>query len=74
MPAHHPEYLCGHQLVAPIGIHPRRRPGRFTFLTLDQRPGYQPNVKTIGCPAGAYTLSFTVGGDPVTHTAQFLIS
>jgi hypothetical protein len=42
-------------------------------MTLDQGPGYQLNVKTTGYPAGTYTLSFTVGGDPTLHTAQFVI-
>ena len=45
----------------------------FTFLTLDQGPGYQLNVKTTGYPAGTYTLSFTAGGDPTVHTAQLVI-
>src|SRR5262249_37153120 len=48
--------------------------GTFTFTpTGDAGPMYQSNVKTTGYPKGTYTLSFTVAGDPLTHTVQFLI-
>jgi len=65
--------------VTVTGLSPSPAPGTaptgtFTFLTLDQGPGYQLNVKTTGYPAGTYTLSFTAGGDPTVHTAQFVIS
>jgi Bacterial Ig-like domain (group 3)/Glycine rich protein len=65
--------------VTVTGLSPSPAPGKapagtFTFLTLDQGPGYQLNVKTTGYPAGTYTLSFTASGDPTVHTAQFVIS
>ena len=65
--------------VTVTGLSPSPAPGKaptgtFTFLTLDQGPGYQLNIKTTGYPAGTYTLSFTAGGDPTVHTAQFVIS
>jgi hypothetical protein len=48
--------------------------GTFTFMpTGDSGPMYQYNVKTTGYPKHTYTLSFTVYGDPVTHTVQFVI-
>ena len=61
------------------GLSPSPAPGKaptgtFTFMTLDQGPGYQLNDKTTGYPAGTYTLSFTAGGDPTIHTAKFIIS
>jgi hypothetical protein len=66
--------------VTVTGLSPSPAPGTapsgtFTFLTLpDQGPGYQLDVKTTGYPAGTYTLSFTAGSDPTTHTATFVIS
>jgi hypothetical protein len=48
--------------------------GSFTFMTLDEGPGYQVNVMTKGYPAGTYTLSFTASGDPTTHTVAFVVS
>jgi hypothetical protein len=65
--------------VTVTGLSPSPAPGEaptgtFTFMTLDQGPGYQLNVKTTGYPAGTYTLSFTAGSDPTVHTAQFVIS
>ena len=65
--------------VTVTGLSPSPAPGKapsgtFTFLTLDQGPGYQLNVKTTGYPPGTYTLSFTVSGDPTVHTAKFVIS
>jgi hypothetical protein len=65
--------------VTVTGLSPSPAPGTaprgtFTYLTLDQGPGYQLNVKTTGYPAGTYTLSFTAGSDPTTHTAQFVVS
>jgi YVTN family beta-propeller protein len=65
--------------VTVTGLSPSPAPGKaptgtFTFLTLDQGPGYQLNIKTAGYPAGTYTLSFTVSGDPTVHTAKFVIS
>jgi hypothetical protein len=64
--------------VTVTGLSPSPSPGKapagtFTFMTLDQGPGYQLNVKTAGYPAGTYTLSFTASGDPTVHTAQFVI-
>ena len=65
--------------VTVTGLSPSPAPGKapagtFTFLTLDQGPGYQLNIKTTGYPAGTYTLSFTAGSDPTVHTAKFIIS
>ena len=65
--------------VTATGLSPSPAPGKapagtFTFLTLDQGPGYQLNVKTTGYPAGTYTLSFTAGSDPTVHTTKFVIS
>ena len=55
-------------------VPPGKTPGgTFTYQMLDQGPGYQLNIKTTGYPAGTYTLSFTVSGDPTVHTAQFVI-
>jgi hypothetical protein len=48
--------------------------GSFTYQALGQGPGYQLNVKTTNYPASTYTLSFTAGSDPTTHTAQFVVS
>jgi hypothetical protein len=65
--------------VTVTGLSPSPAPGKaptgtFTFMTLPgQGPGYQLNIKTSGYPAGTYTLSFTVSGDPTIHTAQFQI-
>ena len=39
----------------------------------DSGPMYQYNLKTTGYPSGTYTLGFTVTGDPVTHTVEFVI-
>ena len=48
--------------------------GTFTFMaTGDSGPMYQYNLKATGYPSGTYTLGFTVTGDPVTHTVQFII-
>ena len=60
-----------------IGLSPGPAPGTsptgtFTFMA-DVGPGYQLNVKTKNYPATTYTLSFTVAGDPVTHTVQFIV-
>jgi hypothetical protein len=41
--------------------------------TLGGTGGYIYNLKTAGLAPGTYTLSFTVAGDPVTHTAQFVV-
>jgi len=65
--------------VTVTGLSPSPAPGKapagaFTFLTLDQGPGYQLNIKTTGYPPGTYTLSFTAGADPTVHTAKFVIS
>jgi hypothetical protein len=64
--------------VTVTGLSPSPAPGKtpggtFTYQMLDQGPGYQLNIKTTGYPAGTYTLSFTVSGDPTVHTAQFVI-
>jgi hypothetical protein len=37
-------------------------------------PSPAADVKTTKYPRGTYTLSFTAGSDPVTHTAPFVIS
>jgi hypothetical protein len=60
------------------GVSPRARPalapGRtFTPVDLGLWPCYQLKVDTAGYPAGTYTLSFTAGTDPVTHTARFTV-
>ena len=60
------------------GLSPNTAPGiapsgNFTFMTFDTGPGYQLNVKTTRYPSGTYTLSFTVTGDPTTHSVQFVI-
>ena len=64
--------------VTVTGLSPSPAPGTppsgaFTFLTLTEGPGYQLNVKTTKYPPGTYTLFFTAGTDPTTHTAQFVI-
>jgi hypothetical protein len=41
--------------------------------TSDTGPVYQSNIKTTNYPKHIYTLSFTVSGDPLTHTVQFVI-
>ncbi len=48
--------------------------GTIPYVVLaDGGPGYQLNVKTSRYPPGTYTLSFTVTGDPVTHSVQFVL-
>jgi hypothetical protein len=48
--------------------------GKFTFVSTSPiGPFYHLNVKTTGYPAHTYTLSFTVSGDPVAHTVNFVI-
>lgn len=48
--------------------------GTFTYMPIgDSGPMYQLNVKTTGYPAGTYTLTFTVAGDPTPHTVSFAI-
>ncbi len=47
--------------------------GPFTYMSFTQGPGYQLNVKTTKYPGSTYTLSFTAGGDPTTHTAGFKV-
>ena len=42
--------------------------GDFILVPLKQGLGYQFNVKTTSYPPGTYTLSFTAGADPTTHT------
>jgi len=34
---------------------------------------YQYNLKSTNYPAGTYTLSYTVTGDPVVHTVSLVI-
>ena len=60
------------------GLSPRPEPGRawggtFTPVNLGLWPCYRFVVSTAGYPPGTYTLSFTAGTDPVTHTAQFTV-
>ena len=65
--------------VTVTGLSPSPAPGTapsgtFTFLTTGSAaPGYEKDVKTADYPAGTYTLSFTAGSDPTTHTAPFVI-
>jgi hypothetical protein len=47
--------------------------GTFTLTTISGSLGYLFNVKTTKYPSATYTLSFTVTGDPVTHTVKFVI-
>ena len=47
--------------------------GPFMFTLFGTGPGYLLNVKTKLYPAATYTLSFTITGDPDTHTVQFVI-
>ena len=65
-------------VVTVTGLSPSPAPGKaptgtFTFTTSNQGPGYQVNVKTTGYPAGTYTLKFTAGADPTTHTVTFMV-
>lgn len=41
--------------------------------TLGPSGGYIYNLSTKGLNMGTYTLSFTVGSDPATHTVQFQV-
>jgi hypothetical protein len=41
--------------------------------TLGPSGGYIYNLSTKGLGTGTYTLSFTVGSDPATHTVQFQV-
>jgi hypothetical protein len=41
--------------------------------TLGGTGGYIYHLSTTGLATGTYTLSFTVAGDPVTHTVQFQV-
>ncbi len=41
--------------------------------TLGGTGGYIYNLSTKGLATGTYTLSFTVAGDPVTHTVRFQV-
>jgi hypothetical protein len=47
--------------------------GTFKYLPPKQGLSYQFDVKTTKYPAGTYTLSFTAGTDPTTHTATFVL-
>ena len=48
--------------------------GTFSFQALfDGGAGYLFSVKTTKYPRNTYTLSFRITGDPVTHTATFII-
>jgi uncharacterized protein involved in high-affinity Fe2+ transport len=65
-------------VVTVTGLSPSPVPGKaptgtFTFTTFNQGPGYQVNVKTTSYPAGTYTLKFTAGADPTTHTVTFMV-
>ena len=35
--------------------------------------GYIFNLKTTGYGTGTYVLTYTVGGDPISHTVQFQV-
>jgi len=64
--------------VTVTGLSPRPAtstpPSRaFTAMNLGLWPCYQLTVNTAGYPAGTYTLSFTAGTDPTTHTARFTV-
>ena len=60
------------------GLSPSPAPGTApggTFTFVAPRKGssyYQFSVNTRNYPAGTYTLSFTAGADPTTHTASFV--
>jgi hypothetical protein len=41
--------------------------------TSDAGPVYRYNVKAMSYPTHTYTPAFTVVGDPVIHTVQFVI-
>ncbi len=41
--------------------------------TLGSAGGYIFNLKTTGYTTGTYSLSFTAGNDPTTHTVQFQV-
>jgi hypothetical protein len=62
------------------GISPSPAPGTppsgtFTFMsTSDSGPDYQYDVKASNYPKGTYTLSYSVSGDPVAHTVNFVIN
>lgn len=47
--------------------------GTLPAVNLGLWPCYQLNINTAGYPAGSYTLSLAVGGDPTTHTTQFVV-
>lgn len=71
--------VSGPQITLTVaGLSPRPGPGlapggTFTPVNLGLRPCYRLQVSTAGYPAGTYTVSFTAGTDPVTHTAQFTV-
>lgn len=61
-----------------VGFTPNPAPGvapsgTFTYTVGDSGPMYQFNVKTKDYPAGTYTLSFTVTGDPNVHSVSFVV-
>jgi probable HAF family extracellular repeat protein len=47
--------------------------GNFTFLASRKGASYQLLINTKNYPAATYTLSFTAGADPTTHTASFIV-
>jgi len=47
--------------------------GNFTFQASRKGASYQLLINTKTYPAGTYTLSFTAGADPTTHTASFAV-
>jgi hypothetical protein len=62
-----------------VGLSPSPAPGSaptgtFSYLSNgDSGPMYQLNVKTTNYPAGTYMLTFSVAGDPIPHTVNFVI-
>jgi probable HAF family extracellular repeat protein len=65
--------------VTVTGISPSPAPGSaptgpFTFVSSKKSSEYQLKITTTGYPSGAYTLSFTAGADPTTHTAPFVVA
>ena len=65
--------------VTVTGLTPSPAPGvaptgAFTFEPRGPNgPSYLLNVRTLRFPPGTYTLSFTAGADPTTHTAPFVV-
>jgi hypothetical protein len=64
--------------LASVALSPSPAPGAqpagsFTFMPSTSGNFYQYNVKTTGYPKATYTVHFTIAGDPIVHTVQFVI-